>query len=83
MGERSTAIMEEALDLFTLPNLYADPQNVLMVLWFKGEAICDPPPPMQTGLSTILDKWLSARAPGRSLEMQRMQALVVGLAYNL
>ncbi len=26
---------------------------------------------------------LSARAPGRSLEMQRMQALVVGLAYNL
>ena len=26
---------------------------------------------------------LSARAPGRSLEMQRMQALVLGLAYNL
>lgn len=26
---------------------------------------------------------LSARAPGRSLEMQRMQALLVGLAYNL
>jgi len=26
---------------------------------------------------------LSARAPGRSLEMQRMQALLLGLAYNL
>jgi hypothetical protein len=26
---------------------------------------------------------LSARAPGRTLEMQRMQALVLGLAYNL
>jgi hypothetical protein len=26
---------------------------------------------------------LSARAPGRSLQMQRMQALVLGLAYNL
>ena len=26
---------------------------------------------------------LSARAPGRTLEMQRMQALLLGLAYNL
>ncbi len=26
---------------------------------------------------------LSARAPGRSLQMQRIQALVLGLAYNL
>jgi hypothetical protein len=26
---------------------------------------------------------LSARAPGRSLQMQRMQALLLGLAYNL
>jgi Transposase DDE domain len=26
---------------------------------------------------------LSTRAPGRSLEMQRIQALLLGLAYNL
>jgi hypothetical protein len=34
-------------------------------------------------LLTALKRKLSARAPGRSLEMQRMQALLLGLAYNL
>ena len=38
--------------------------------------------PVESVFSAVKRK-LSARAPGRSLEMQRMQALLLGLAYNL
>ncbi len=38
--------------------------------------------PVESVFSAVKGK-LSARAPGRSLEMQRMQALLLGLAYNL